>query len=321
MPNLVSEVMTSIDDTSAGMVTAIFDVLGANIFPFVRTMLIISMISFGISMMMGWIEYPVRQFAKRSFLIITVLTVAFNWVYFDLFIYTVFTDSPDELGGLMLGAIGAIPPGNISEQLGVLLHNGIIASGKAFASSGMFMPYILGALIFIAVLIVCAYAVALLALSKISMAVILALGPIFIVFLLFDSTKAMFSSWLQQLFNFAFITLLTYIVLAFFLTLINNTINIISPSPEVDDVVPLCVIGFIGTFVLMQIPGIASGLAGGVQIGTMGAMSALARGASRMNASVSRGVGGVGGGAGKLAGKGIKNIYDRIRNRNTIKRK
>lgn len=315
MPNLINEVMTSIDDTSVGMVTAIYNVIGANIFPFVRTMLIITMISFGISMMMGWIEYPVRQFLKRAFLIITVLTIAFNWVYFDLFIYSVFTDAPDELGGLMLGAIGAIPPGNISDQLGVLLHNGIVASGKAFASSGYFMPYVLGALIFIAVIVICAYAIALLALSKIAIAIILALGPIFIVFLLFESTKAMFSSWLQQLFNFTFITLLTYIVLAFFLTLINNTINIISPSPEIGDVVPLCVVGFIATFVLMQISGIASGLAGGVQVGTMGVMSSLARQVQRLNYAPAFKQ------AGNMGSKGVRNIYDRIRNRNTIKRK
>jgi len=318
MANLVDDVMTSIDNTSAGMVASIYNALGIEAFPFIRTMLIISMVLFGISMMLGWIEYPVRQFAKNSFKIITVLTLAFNWPFFNIIIYSLFTNSPDEIGSLILTAVGAGNTAGISSQIGQLLHNGIVASGMAFSSSGMFMPYILGALIFIAILVICGFALALLALSKIAMAVILALGPIFILFLLFDGTKQMFASWIQQILNFGFVSILTYIVMAFFLTLIDNTINLIPISPEIEDVVPLCVIGFIGTFVLLQVTGIASGLAGGVQVTTMGAMGAMGRQMQRFSATPALKQ------AGNLGSKGFqgaRNAYDRIRNRNIAKRK
>jgi len=318
MANLVDEVMTSIDNTSLGMVASIYNALGTEAFPFIRTMLIVSMILFGISMMLGWVQYPIREFAKNSFKIITVLSLAFNWVYFDVFIYSVFTDSPDELGSLILTAVGAGNTGGISSQIGELLHNGIVASGMAFSSSGMFMPYILGALIFIAIIILCGFAIALLALSKIAMAVVLALGPIFILFLLFDGTKQMFASWIQQILNFGFISILTYIVMAFFLTLIDNTIKLIPSSPEIEDVVPLCMIGFIGTFVLLQITGIASGLAGGVQVSTMGAMGAMSRQLQRINSapalSQARNISSKG-------AQGVRNIYTRLRNRNVVRKK
>ena len=47
--------------------------------------------------------------------------------------------------------------------------------------------------------------------------------------------------------------------------------------------VPLCLIAFVGCFVLSQVPSISSGLAGGVQVTTMGALGAVGREMSRIN--------------------------------------
>jgi type IV secretion system protein VirB6 len=279
MANVIVGVISAVDATSVGLVTVIYGALGESLFPAIRNVLIISMILFGLSMMMGWIEYPVKEFAKHATKITLVLGLAFNWVYFDLFFYQLFTTAPGAIGTIMLDAIGGGGADSIAAELGELLSQGIVASGAAFSSDGFFMPYVLGALIFIAITLICGFALALLILAKIATAVILALGPIFIIFLLFDMTKQMFASWLQQVFNFAFITILTYVVMAFFTRLIENSLNAIpvGGNPEIGDITPLVIIGFVGCFILAQIPGIASGLAGGVQVGTMGTFSAASR--------------------------------------------
>jgi len=316
MANVVDGVIAAVDATSAGMVSAIYGELGTSFFPAVRNAIVISMMIFGISMMMGWIEYPVKQFAKIAVKISLVLGLAFNWTYFNLFFYDVFTNGPDAVGALVLDAVGGAGAGTISTQIGQLLTDGIIAAGAAFASDGFFMPYVLGALIFIAIILICGYALALIVLAKIAMTIVLALGPIFIVFLLFDLTKQMFASWLQQLFNFAFITILTYTVMAFFTELISNALEAIplDGDPEIGHITPLCIIGFVGCFVLGQIPGIASGLAGGVQVGTMGAMAAVGRASRGGLSDAARG-------AGKAGRAGGKALYDRYKNRNEIRRK
>ncbi len=311
MANLVDEVITLIDNSSVGMVGAIYGALGADALPFVRNMLIITTILFGISMMMGWVEYPIRQFAKNAFKIITVLALAFNWVFFDVLIYNLFTNSPDEIGTIILDAVGAGPAANISSQVGSLLEDGIIASGAAFASDGFFMPYVLGALIFIAILIICGFVLALLVLSKVAMTCVLALGPIFIIFLLFDGTRQMFASWIQQILNFGFIAILTYIVMAFFVQMLQTSINAIPlGEPELQHIAPLCLVGFVATFVLSQIPGIASGLAGGVQVSTMGAFAAMSRQLQRMRPR---------GGWGRDMPQRLRNIN--ITRKNTIRSK
>ena len=313
MANIVDNTLAKIDAVSGGMVAGVYGDLGASLFPAVRNILIISMIFFGISMMLGWIEYPARQFAKNTVKIVMVLVLAFNWSYFNLFFYDLFTNAPDAIGTIILGSIdgGGMTSGSISSQIGELLEKGIVASGAAFASDGWFMPIVLGALIFIAILMICGFALALLILSKIAMIVILSLGPLFVIFLLIEQTKPMFASWLQQIFNFAFITILTYTVMAFFGILIAEILEgIPGDSPQLSHIAPLCIIGFAGSFVLAQIPGIASGLAGGVQVGTMGAFSAMGRQAQRVNASPAL----------KQAGAGARNLYSRVRSTNKIRR-
>lgn len=313
MANLVNDVMQTIDNTSANMVNNIYGGFAAELLPFVRNLLTISLILFGMGMMMGWVEYPVRQFLKRVFNISIALLLAFNWPIFDLYIYQVFTNGPDYIGGLALNSVGAGPATDISTQVGDLLETGIIASGAAFSADGWVLPYILGAIIFIFVLLICGFTLALLALSKIAMTVVLAVGPLFFIFLMFEPTRQMFSSWMQQVFNFAFIAILTYIVIAFFLQLLDNSIAAIPlDDPQLKHVAPLTLVGFVGTFVLWQIPGIASGLAGGVQVGTMGVFSAMGRQLQRMRP---------GGGIGRGAPQKIRDYVRKRRRVNRIRSK
>jgi len=58
------------------------------------------------------------------------------------------------------------------------------------------------------------YAMFLLALSKIALSILLALGPLFIALLFFETTKRFFEAWVAQLANYAFVALLTVLVAA-----------------------------------------------------------------------------------------------------------
>ena len=314
MANIVDEVIQLVDTTSSGFVEAVYSGLVSANLPFIRTMLIISMILFGISMMAGWIETPLKELTKTVFKIATVLGLLFNWPIFQTILFNTFTNGPDALGGIILSSITADTSDHISSRLGELFETGIAAAGAAFSSDGWFLPIVLGVVIFIGIGVIVGYMLALIILAKIATTMILALAPIFIFFLLFNGTRQMFNSWLQQLFNFAFMIILVYIVMAFFIDMIDKALEpIVLAGGDIsfDKVAPIAIIGFVATFVMAQIPGIASGLAGGAQVSTVGAVSSLARQARGLSAA--RITGGAGG---RVAGSLISKGFSRLTSRN-----
>ena len=318
MANVVGDVLDVIDDTSNSLVQNVYGALTGEVFSLLVGLMTLSIIIFGIAILMGWIEYPVREFGKKSFKWIFCLSIIFNWDYFNLIFYTSFTVYPDEIGGLILGefdttdvAIGSAA--DISTLFGSLLERGIIASGAAMSADGWFFPYIVGAFIFLGVMAIVGFALALIILSKIALTMILSIAPLFFIFLMFEGTKQMFSSWLQQLFNFAFIAILTYVVMGFFGELLSKAITVAELEPALlSNTVPIVIVGIAGVFVLAQVTTIASGLAGGAQVGTMGAIGALNRTIQRSR------------GQGFMPGKGralMANIGNRFNRSNSIGRK
>ena len=221
--------------------------------------------------------------------------------------YNVFTNGPDALGGVMLDAVGADDADDMSSAVGTFFDTGIETAGRAAATDGWFMPYLLWLLIALGVFLFTAIALALIVLGKITMAIVLSLAPIFLIFLLFEPTKQMFASWLNQLFNAFFTIVLVYLVLGFFIGIMDTSICLIPlEDMNVGHCVPVALVGIVAGYVLVQIPGVASGLAGGVQVSTIGAFSSMGR-------SASRGLSGSGRAAAGAGAKGIKAVYQRIR--------
>jgi len=331
MATVFETILTDIDTVAAVTVTSIYAGFNVLVLPFITKLLIISMVFFGISVMMGWIEYPMKQFAKMAIKIVMVLALVSNWVYFDLFLYGIFTNSPDAIGSILLSAISsasATPTPSsatgLKSAIGILYEQGMLRADYGYASGGIIMPFVLGIIIQLSVLFLCGFAIALLGLSKIGMACVLSLGPIFIIFLLFDATRQMFSSWLQQVFNFGFVSILTYVILIFFIGIFGNAISNINTTVVLGDLGSLLLISFIGSYVFSQIPGIASGLAGGAQVTTLGSFSRasnrLAGGAGDLT---KRGGNKLIKGGGRLLQKGgstLKTAFTNRRN-NSIRRK
>jgi type IV secretion system protein VirB6 len=124
--------------------------------------------------------------------------------------------------------------------------------------------------------LVCCYAMFLIALSKIALAVLLALGPLFIVFRLFEGTRRLFDAWLMQLANYGFITVLTVLVGALLLTLIQSYATQTAArgaALATVDALDMLLAAVIVLLVLRQIMPIAASLAGGGSLSTMGTWS------------------------------------------------
>lgn len=276
--NLADSVIQTIDNTSQTFVQNVYMALTSEINVVIGSLILITIILFGLFLIMGWIEYPVREFAKKIVIIVSILALVNSWPYFHTFFYSMFTDGPDELAEHILIYTGYGNPGSTSSKLGSMLTHSFEIAEEIFEADGWFMPYVLGVLCILCCMAYCVYAIAIISIAKIGTACVLAVGPLFIVFLMFSATKQMFASWLQQLFHFAFMVLITYIVIVFFMSMYQGALNSI-PDQDIGlgDVVPLLVVSIIGMLVLAQVQSIASGLAGGAQLGTLGAFAATGR--------------------------------------------
>jgi type IV secretion system protein VirB6 len=124
--------------------------------------------------------------------------------------------------------------------------------------------------------LLCVYVMFLIALSNIALAVLLALGPLFIAMLFFEATKRMFSAWIAQLANYALISILTVMVAALLLQLVQSYAAQTAARGSAIltmDALNMLLIAVLVFLILRQIMPIAAGLAGGAALSTLGAVS------------------------------------------------
>ena len=116
----------------------------------------------------------------------------------------------------------------------------------------------------------------LIALSNIALAVLLALGPLFIAMLFFDSTRRLFSAWIAQLANYALVTILTVMVAALLLQVVQSyaaqTAARGSAILTVDALHMMLIAGLV-LLILRQVMPIASSVVGGAASSSFGIMS------------------------------------------------
>ena len=210
-----------------------------------------------------------------------------------------FFAAPGELAAAMIGAFDSV---SIVDQIifsGGDAANLLIAKGGFL--QGDFSYYIAGFAIYLIVGLTAIYAMFLLTLSKIALSVLLALGPFFITFLFFDTTKRFFESWIAQMANYAFITILTVLVSALMMGVVSSAAQQAAAQGggiQIADAVRVCLAAGLTFLVMRQVMPMAMGLASGVALSSYGMVSALlawgfagaARNISRQSGQFARGL-------------------------------
>ena len=152
---------------------------------------------------------------------------------------------------------------------GYLWNNGGVLSGD-------FGYYVAGALVWLFMGLLCVYAMFLIALSTIALAVLLALGPLFIASLFFDATKRFFAAWIAQLANYALITVLTVMMAALLLRVVQSFAAQTAArgaAIQTVDALHMMLMAVLVFLILRQVMPIASGLTGGASLNSFGLVS------------------------------------------------
>lgn len=243
--------------------------------PAIATLATVYVMVWGYLHLTGKIEEPFATGVKRIILLVVILGGALNlWLYNDLIVDTFF-NSPGELAA---GVIGAYDSVGIIDQ--IIFSGGDAASlliQKGGIFNGDFSYYLAGFCVYFIVGVTAIYAMFLLALSKIALSILLALGPFFIALLFFETTKRFFESWIAQLANYAFITLLTVMVSALMLGIVSAAAQqaaALGGGISIADAVRVCMAAGLTFLIMRQVMPMAAGLASGLALSSFGLVSA-----------------------------------------------
>lgn len=264
-----------VNDTATSVATAIT--------PVATTLITIYVVLWGWSMFRGVISEPIQDGLARIVKLTLITTIALNMGYYNTFISDFLWATPEALATVVSGASGS-STSNIQFLDGLLSR--MYDYGQAFYQAAMadttlgipdFGKLLAAALIWVAGVAVTGYAAFLFILSKMALAVLLGVGPIFVLLMVFEPTKRFFDAWIGQTLNYVFMVMLTAAAVALILKIIQ--LFLASPDAianmadtELAGIIPAIAFSLIGLLVLMQVASIASALGGGVAVGTLGAV-------------------------------------------------
>ena len=249
--------------------------LAAALEPAVVTAAVIYVMAWGYLHLTGQIEEPFVAGLKRIIMLALIFGVGLNLWLYNVVIVDTFYNAPAQLAAAVVGA--GDPVGTIDAiwNSGGTVAGNLWEKGTLLSESGW--GFIIGgAVVWCLVGLLCVYAMFLMALSDIALAVLLALGPLFIAMLLFDATKRMFSAWIAQLANYGLITILTVMVAALLLQIVQSYAAQTAArgsAIQTVDALNMVLIAALVFLILLQIMPIAGGLAGGIALSTLGSFS------------------------------------------------
>lgn len=230
-------------------------------------------------------KFDMSHIMRHLIVMLIVYGMVMNWHWYQMFVYDIFTKEPGNIAQVLVNSVGQAHAGtSISQALDSLFESIVDAAtgffGQVnFSAAGVaFLFY--GALVFLIGTLMCVFALLLFIYAKMMMAVTLALGPIFILFILWDPTKGLFASWLRSLITLALIPIVTSAILVLMLSVINVTLpNVSQPAENLQfyGIAPFLGLSLTTTLILSQVLRICSALGGGITMSNLSEGLSIAR--------------------------------------------
>ncbi len=222
----------------------------------------------------GMIQEPILTGAVRIFAMIAILGIGIRlWLYNTLLTNT-FYSAPSQLASTLVGSPSTVGTLDTIWVSGAAVADQFLAKGSLFSADIAF--YVAGYLVYIVMGLTCLYTMFLIGLSKIAVAVLLALGPLFIIGLFFDTTKRFFEAWVAQLVNYALISVLAVAVAALMLSALKKfaaDTAALGAEIKIADAIDMLLLAVMVFLVMRQIMPMAAGLASGIALSTHGIVS------------------------------------------------
>lgn len=228
--------------------------------------------------------FNLMSLTRHLIVMLCVYGLIMNWELYNLFVYKIFTTEPGNIAQVLIDSAGKFhSSSSIAEALDDIYH-AVVDSSVGFLNqvnfsfSGIAFIFYAG-LVFIIGSLMCVFALLLFVYAKMMMAIALALGPIFILFILWDATKNIFTAWLNKLITIALIPIVTSAILVLMLSVIHVTLGDVQKpinSMQFYGIAPFLGLCLATTLILSQVFRICSSLAGGITLASISAGAAIA---------------------------------------------
>ena len=254
-------------------------IIGA-ITPVATTLLMIYVMFWGWSMIRGVISEPITDGITRIVKLTVICAIALSFGIYSQFLVDWIWNSPDRVAGIIADNGASDKINFLDSVFGKLWAYSEIWSEAADQNSKMGIPnlgmWFMAWIIRIVGALMTGYAAFLFILAKIALAILLGIGPIFILVTMFESSKKFFDAWIAQCLNFGFVIVLTAAVLKIIGAYIDSSVSQAGAGagsdPSYSDgfaIVMLCGVCFV---MMLQVMAIASGISGGTALSSMGAV-------------------------------------------------
>ncbi|ASY72000.1 VirB6 type IV secretion protein [Sinorhizobium fredii USDA 205] len=218
---------------------------------------------YGYLVLRGSVQEPILDFAYRAIKLAIIVMLVKNAGEYETYVTNIFFDAlPREIAqALNTGTATS------ASTFDSLLDKGQHCAKEIWARASWPIDIVSGAsgmLVIFASFIVAAIGYIVSLYARLALAIVLAIGPIFVALAMFRSTRRFTEAWIGQLVNFVILQVLVVAVGSLLITCIDTTFTAIEGYSDVlMRPTALCAICLAALYVFYQLPNIASALAAG----------------------------------------------------------
>ncbi|HEY6814109.1 MAG TPA: type IV secretion system protein [Croceibacterium sp.] len=157
---------------------------------------------FAFSLILGRSRLGVSTLTPKMITLGLVLTFATSWAAYQTYVWNLAVGAPNEIAGILMGTTGSAT--DIFAQKIDVVFGALVEASDEGAMDGATSAFSPPGLLWLGATLLLLGTVGVLATCKIALAILLALGPIFVVMALFRATRGLFTGWLKGVVMLAF---------------------------------------------------------------------------------------------------------------------
>ncbi|EIZ79915.1 type IV secretion system protein VirB6 [Novosphingobium sp. Rr 2-17] len=301
------------NEMAAGAFGRLFGAGGA-MAPVLTILLTLYIIFFAYSLLTGRSGLGISALTPRMLRLGVVLTFATSWIAYQSVVWNLAVGAPDWIAGVLIGAKGSAtqifgeridivfsaindiseatkPVAAATQEGGAPAAGGAAAAGGAVAAKGAEGLFTPGSVMWMGALLLLLGTVGVLLTARIALAVLLALGPIFVVMGLFGATRGLTAGWLRGVVLTAvtplFVVLGGGITLELLVPIINGLVEG-SQTGEIDGrgAMALFLVAAVHVALMVMIVKVAGTMVAGWQVFGLGASDKRANAGSTSSSTV-----------------------------------
>lgn len=268
--DFIIQMLNKIDDLGVSTVKNIYQTLAGYLGPLFLSGLTLYVVWWGYQMLFGRASLTAGEFVWRFGRAFVCYTLIVSWAAYEPLIATPLLKGPSAMGAVVCEAAGGADCGSDTGSMGQGIRDiwaAAIAGAKTvYAMGGVTAPqfFITAVIIVIFAIIFCATGAVILIIGKMTMFILLAIGPIIICAALFNLTSTVVDGWIRTLAAYALLPILVYTVLGLMTSLLSDTITAMKNGDAVfSTVMAFCFMCLASTYLLKELVGLAAGIAGG----------------------------------------------------------